>query len=137
MLYFFCNTKYALSVTSGTTALHLGLLAVGIKKGDHVIGSSLTNMATIFAILYVGAIPIAIDIEEETFNLDVSLIEKKITNRTKAILVVHLFGHPAEMSTILKLAKKYKLKVSKNGSDICHINIVDESQTKRFFNFND
>ena len=107
----FCNTKYALSVTSGTTAFHLGLLAVGIKKGDHVIVSSLTNMATIFAILYVGAVPIAIDIEEDTFNLDVSSIEKKITKKTKAILAVHLFGHPAEMSKILKLAKKYKLKV--------------------------
>jgi|688.fasta_scaffold14137_6 perosamine synthetase len=107
----YCKTKYALSVTSGTTALHLGLLAVGIKKDDHVIVSSLTNMASIFAILYIGAIPIGIDIEEKTFNLDVSLIEKKITKKTKAILAVHLFGHPAEMSEIMRLAKKYKLKV--------------------------
>jgi perosamine synthetase len=107
----FCNTKYAVSVSSGTTALHIGLLAVGIKKGDHVIVSSLTNMATIFSILYVGAIPIPIDIEEKTFNLDVSSIEKKITQKTKAILAVHLFGHPAEMSEIIRLAKKYKLKV--------------------------
>jgi len=107
----YCNTKYALSVTSGTTALHLGLLSVGIKKGDHIIVSSLTNMASIFAILYIGAIPIAIDIEEKTFNLDVSLIEKKITKKTKAILAVHLFGHPVEMSEIMRLAKKYRLKV--------------------------
>jgi len=107
----YCKTKHALTVTSGTSALHLALLAVGIKKGDHVIVSSLTNMASVFAILYIGAIPIAIDIEDQTFNLDTSLIEKKITKKTKAILAVHLFGHPAEMSTILRLARKYKLKV--------------------------
>lgn len=107
----YCNTKYALTVNSGTTALHLGLLAVGIKKNDEVIVSALTNMATIFAILYIGAKPIPIDIESNTFNLNTEIIEKKITKKTKAILVVHLFGHPAEMSKIKKLAKKYKLRI--------------------------
>ena len=81
-----------------------------LKKGDEVIVSSLTNMASIFAILYIGAIPIPIDIESETYNLDVNLIEDKITKKT-AILAVHLFGHPADMDKILKISKKYKLKV--------------------------
>ena len=68
-------------------------------------------MASIFAILYIGAKPVPIDIEDDTFNLDVNLIEKKITKKTKAILVVHLFGHPADMDKILSLSKKYKLKI--------------------------
>ena len=68
-------------------------------------------MASIFAILYIGAIPIPIDIESETYNLDVNLIEDKITKKTTAILAVHLFGHPADMDKILKISKKYKLKV--------------------------
>ncbi len=107
----FCGCKYAVSVNSGTTAIHLGLLAVGIKKNDEVIVSSLTNMATIFAILYIGAKPILIDIEDKTFNIDTKLIENKITKRTKAILIVHLFGHPVDVKKIMELKKKYNLKI--------------------------
>ena len=107
----FCKTKYAITVNSGTTALHLALVSLGIKKGDEVIVSSLTNMASVFAILYIGAIPIPIDIEDDTYNLDADLIENKITKKTKAILAVHLFGHPAEMGKILKISRKYNLKV--------------------------
>ena len=107
----FCKSKYAVTVSSGTTALHLALVSLGIKKGDEVIVSTLTNMASIFAILYIGAKPVPIDIEDDTFNLDVNLIEKKITKKTKALLVVHLFGHPADMKKILFLSKKYKLKI--------------------------
>ena len=107
----FCKSKYAVTVSSGTTALHLALVSLGVKKGDEVIVSTLTNMASIFAILYIGAKPIPIDIEDDTFNLDVNLIEKKITKKTKAILAVHLFGHPADMNIILKLSKKYNLKI--------------------------
>jgi len=107
----FCGSKFALSVNSGTTAIHLGLLAVGIKKDDEVIVSTLTNMATIFAILYIGARPILIDIEDETFNIDTKLVENKITKKTKAILIVHLFGHPVDMKKIMQLKKKYNLKI--------------------------
>lgn len=107
----FCNTKYSLTVNSGTTAIHLALLANNIQKGDEVIVSTLTNMATVFAILYIGAIPIPIDIEKDTFNINTSLIEEKINKKTKAILIVHLFGHPVEMSKIIKIKKKYNLKL--------------------------
>ena len=107
----FCNTKYALTVNSGTTAIHLALLANNIQKGDEVIVSSLTNMATVFAIIYIGAIPIPIDIEKDTFNINTNLIKKKITKKTKAILIVHLFGHPVEMSEILKIKDQYNLKL--------------------------
>ena len=107
----FSDCKYGVSVNSGTTALHLGLLSVGIKKGDEVIVSTLTNMATIFAILYIGAKPVPIDIEKDSFNIDVNLIEKKINKKTKAILVVHLFGQPVEMNIVKKIAKKYSLKI--------------------------
>ena len=107
----FCKTKHAVTVNSGTTALHLALVTLGIKKGDEVIVSSLTNMASIFAILYIGAIPVPIDIENDTYNLDVNLIENKITKKTTAILAVHLFGHPAEMDKILKISRKHKLKI--------------------------
>jgi perosamine synthetase len=86
-------------------------LSVGIKKGDEVIVSTLTNMATIFAILYIGAKPVPIDIEKDSFNIDVNLIEKKINKKTKAILVVHLFGQPVEMNIVKKIAKKYSLKI--------------------------
>ena len=107
----FCKAKYAVTVNSGTTALHLALVTLGIKKGDEVIVSSLTNMASVFAILYIGAIPVPIDIEDDTYNLDVDLIEDKITKKTRAILAVHLFGHPAEMNKILKISKKYNSKI--------------------------
>lgn len=107
----FVNCKYGVTTTSGTTALHLACASVGIKKNDQVLISSSTNMATAFAVDYCGAIPVPIDIDIETWQMDVSKVEKKINNKTKAILVVHLFGHPVDMSPIKKIAKKYKLKV--------------------------
>src|SRR5207244_3243948 len=83
----------------------------GVGKGDEVLVSTTTNMATVFAVLYQGAIPVPIDIEPDTFNMDPRLLEKSITPRTKAILVVHLFGHPADMDPILKLAELRGLRV--------------------------
>lgn len=107
----YCNCKYGVTVSNGTAALHLALAALRIKHGDEVLVSTLTNMATFFAVLYQGAIPVPIDIEPDTLNIDVSLLESKITPKTKAILVVHLFGHPVDMDPVIEIAKKYNLFV--------------------------
>ena len=107
----YCDCKYGVAATSGTTALHLALLALSIGKDDEVLVSTLTNMATFFAVLYQGAKPIPIDIEDDTFNVDAAQLESKISSRTKAILVVHLFGHPVDMDAVMAIAKKYNLYV--------------------------
>lgn len=107
----YCGTKYGVAVSSGTAALHIALAALGIKHDDEVLVSTLTNMATFFALLYQGAKPIPIDIECDTLNMDPTLLESKITSRTKAILVVHLFGHPVDMDPVTSVAKKYGLAV--------------------------
>lgn len=105
----FIGTKYAVSCSSGTSALHLALAASGIKQGDEVLVSSLTNMATFFAVMYCGAKAIPVDINIDTYNIDVDDLEKKITSKTKAILIVHLFGQPCHMGVIQRLVKKHKL----------------------------
>ena len=107
----FVDCEYGITTTSGTTALHLACRVLGIKKGDEVLVSSSTNMACAFSVDYCGAIPIPIDIEKETWQMDVTKIEKKINKKTKAIMVVHLFGHPVDMDPVLKIAKKHNLKI--------------------------
>ena len=107
----FSDSNYGITTTSGTTALHLALATLFITKGDEVLVSTLTNMATFFSVIYQGAKPIPIDIEEETYNIDPQLIESKITSKTKAIIVVHLFGHSVNMDPIIDIAKKYNLKI--------------------------
>lgn len=113
----FCGTKDAVTVSSGTTALHLALDTLGIGKGDEVLVSSFTNMATFFAVLYQGAVPIAIDSEPNTLNMDPGLLEAKITPRTKAIMVVHIYGQPADMDPILAIAKKHNLYVIEDAAE--------------------
>lgn len=107
----YCGVKYAVAVNSGTAALQLAILAAGIKEGDEVITTPYTFFATIESILYCGAKPVFVDIDTETFNIDIEKIEEKITSKTKAILPVHLYGQPAEMDKINELAEKYNLKV--------------------------
>ncbi len=107
----FVDCKYGITTTSGTTALHLACATLGLKKGDQVLVSSSTNMACPFSIDYCGAVPIPIDIEKDTWQMDVTKIEKHINNKTKAIMVVHLFGHPVDMDVVLDIAKKYNLKI--------------------------
>lgn len=111
------GTRYACAVSSGTAGLHLALLAAGIKKGDEVITSPFSFIASANAILYVGAKPIFVDIDPVTYNLDPKQIEKKITKHTKAILPVHIFGQPADMSTIMRIARKYKLIVIEDACE--------------------
>ncbi len=105
------SVKEAIAVASGTDALHLALRSFGIGEGDEVITTPFTFFATAEAILYVGAKPVFVDIEPDTYNINTSLIEDKITEKTKAILPVHIFGHPSDMNAIIDIAKKYNLKI--------------------------
>jgi perosamine synthetase len=106
-----CKTQYAIATTSGTTALHVALLAHGIGPGDEVITTPFTFMASVNVILYVGARPVFVDIEEDTFNLNPALIEAAISPKTKALLPVHLYGYPCNMDAIMDIARKYGLLV--------------------------
>lgn len=111
------GTKYACSVSSGTAGLHLAMIAAGIKEGDEVITSPFSFIASSNAILYVGAKPVFVDVDPVTYNMSVSKIESKITKKTKAILVVHIFGQATDMEPILKIAKKYKLKIIEDACE--------------------
>lgn len=107
----FCGSEHGVAVTNGTAAIHLALLALGIKPGDEVIVPDLTFAATINAVLYTGATPVIVDIEEDSWCIDPEEIEKAITPRTKAIIPVHLYGQPCRMDRICEIAKKYGLYV--------------------------
>ena len=107
----YCGTKYAVGVASGTDALHLALLALGIKDGDEIITTPFTFIATAESIAKCGAKPVFVDIDPKTCNIDPKQVELKITTKTKAILPVHLYGQPAAMDDILVIARKHNLKV--------------------------
>ncbi|MGA2667142.1 MAG: DegT/DnrJ/EryC1/StrS family aminotransferase [Patescibacteria group bacterium] len=107
----FIGVRYAIATTSGTTALHVALLSAGIGPGDEVITAPLTFIATANAILYTGARPVFVDIDEVTFNIDSEKIKKSITKKTRAIMPVHLYGQSANMTKIISVAKKHKLTV--------------------------
>ena len=107
----FLEANYCTGVNTGTSALHLALLALGIGKGDEVITVSMTFIATVMSISYTGAKPVFVDIDKKTQLINYKNIIKKISSKTKAIVVVHLYGQCAEMNEINKIAKKYKLRV--------------------------
>ncbi len=107
----YLGVGHAISCASGTDALHLALLAAGIEAGDEVITSAFTFIATAEAIRYIGAVPVFVDIQPDSFNLDPQLIRAAITERTRAILPVHLFGQPADMDEIMALAEEFDLLV--------------------------
>lgn len=113
----YVGVKYACAVSSGTAALHLGVRALNLKSGDEVITTPFSFIASSNILLYEGIKPVFVDIEETTLNLDPSQIEQVITKRTKAILPVHIFGQSAEMDEIMRLAKKYKLKVLEDSCE--------------------
>lgn len=113
----FCNTKYALTVSNGTTALHLALSAYGIERGDEVIVPDLTFVATANAVSYTGATPVFVDVDSDTYCIATESIEKAISTKTKAIIPVHLYGHPCEMDLINGLAKKYNLIVIEDAAE--------------------
>ena len=107
----YIGVKHAVCLNSGTDALHLALRALNIGKGDEVITVAFTFVATTESVEIVGATPVFVDIDENTFNMDASKIEEKITPKTKAILPVHLYGQPCEMDKIMEIAKKHNLYV--------------------------
>jgi dTDP-4-amino-4,6-dideoxygalactose transaminase len=106
-----CGTKHAVATSSGTTALHLAMLAHGIGPGDEVITSPFTFIASVNSILYAGATPVLVDIEADTFNIDPEAVERAITPKTKAILCVHLFGHLCDMTALQAIADKHGLVI--------------------------
>jgi dTDP-4-amino-4,6-dideoxygalactose transaminase len=112
----FQGTRHCVGTNSGTSALHLALLAAGVGAGDEVITTPFTFVATAAAILYAGARPVYVDIEPETYNLDPTLIAAAITPRTKAIVPVHLFGHPADMDPIMEIARRHGLVVIEDAA---------------------
>jgi perosamine synthetase len=107
----YCGTKYAAAVNSGTAAIHAALYAAGVRGGDEVITVPFSFIATINPILMLNARPVLVDIDPQTFNLDVTKLEQAITSKTKAILPVHLYGQPADMDEIQAIAAKHGLKV--------------------------
>ena len=107
----FCGAKYAVGAGSGTDAILIALKAAGIRAGDEVITTPHTFFATIEAIVLAGAVPVFVDIDPQTFNIDPAQVEKKITNRTKAVLPVHMYGQAADMKPVMTLAEKHGLKV--------------------------
>jgi dTDP-4-amino-4,6-dideoxygalactose transaminase len=107
----YLGTQHAVGLASGTDALYLSLRALDIKHGDEVITTPFSFIATAEAITYVGATPVFVDIEKDTLNIDVSMIEERITSNTKAIIVVHLFGLPSDMDKIMSIAQKHNLKI--------------------------
>lgn len=113
----YCGCKYGVAVCNGTVALHLALVALGIGKGDEVIIPDFTMIATAFAVCYTGATPVFVDADPDTWNIDTTKIEEKITPHTKAIIPVHLFGLMCDMDAINAIAKKHNLKVLEDAAE--------------------
>jgi len=113
----YCGCTCGISVTSGTAALHLALVSLGIGKGDEVIVPTFTMGASVFAIIYTDGKPVLVDSESETWNIDVSKIEGKITKRTKAIMPVLIYGHPCDMDPIMEIAMKHNLYVVEDAAE--------------------
>jgi perosamine synthetase len=112
----YCGVKYGVAVSTGTAALHTALAALDIEEGDEIITTPLSCVATTNPILYLKAKPVFVDVDPTTLNIDASLIEEKITPKTKAILPVHLFGHPVDFDPILKIAEKHDLNIIEDAS---------------------
>jgi len=113
----YCGVKFATSTPNGTQAIHLMLVAAGVKKGDEVILPNFTMAGSLFPILYCGAKPVFVDIEADTYNIDPKKIEEKITSKTKVIMPVHIFGHPVDMTPIQAIAEKYKLMLLEDAAE--------------------
>ena len=112
----YCGTAECIALNSGTSALHLALLAAGVGPGDEVITVPFTFVASVAAVVYTGARPVLVDIDPRSFTMDPASIEAAITSRTKAILPVHLYGHPADMDPIMDVARRHRLVVIEDAA---------------------
>jgi dTDP-4-amino-4,6-dideoxygalactose transaminase len=111
-----CDTKYCVGVNSGTSALRVVMLALGIRPGDEIITTPFTFIATAESMSHIGAVPVLADIDEKTYTIDPKKIEEKITDKTKAIMPVHLFGQCADMDPIIEIANKHNIKVIEDAA---------------------
>ena len=138
--YLGINRNRVVAVSNGTLALYLALVTLGIKEGDEVIVPDLTFGATANAVIQAGAVPILVDINIQSWNIDIQLIEKAITPKTKAIIPVHLYGNPVDLESLNKLAKKFGLIVIEDAAEALgsyfqnsHVGITTEASTFSFF----
>lgn len=115
---FIVDRKYGISVSNGTAALEVAIRALGISVGDEVIMPTFTIISCAMAVTKVGAIPVLVDSDIHTWNMDVCEVEKKITSKTKAIMIVHIYGLPVNVDEILKLAEKYNLKIIEDAAEM-------------------
>jgi perosamine synthetase len=113
----YCGTKYALAVSNGTTGLHLALAALGLEPGDEVIIPDLTFVATANAVAYTGATPVLADIDPDTLCIDAASVKALISPRTKAIIPVHLYGHPADMDALTEIADAHGLAIIEDAAE--------------------
>lgn len=113
----YCGVKHAVGVCNGTVALHLALTCLGIGKDDEVIIPSFTMIASAFSVCYTGAVPVFVDADEKTWNVDVTKIEERITPRTKAIMPVHIFGNPCDMDAIQQIATRHNLSIIEDAAE--------------------
>jgi len=112
----YCEAKYAVGVNSGTDALHLALMALGIKEGDEVIVPTHTFIATALCVSFCRATPVFVDVEKDTYNIDPKSFEKAITKKTKAVIPVHIYGQPANMDEIVSIARKHGIKIVEDAA---------------------
>lgn len=113
----FCGVQYGSTVSNGTVAIHLAVRAMDLKKGDEVIVPNFNGIYGPYALLYEGIIPVPVEAESDTWNIDPELIEEKITNKTKAIMVTHLYGHPCDIDKIQAIADKYDLLIIEDAAE--------------------
>ncbi len=113
----YCNCKFGITTTNGTSSIHLALTSIGLKKDDEVIVPAFTMIGSVFPITYCGAKPVLVDSDPETWTINVNQIEEKISEKTKAIMPVHIYGHPCDMDPILKIARNNDLYVIEDAAE--------------------
>ena len=114
----YCGMEHGIAVSNGTTALQVALHCLGLQPGDEVIMPTFTIISCALAVVYAGAVPVLVDCEPRTWNMDVSLVEAKLTDRTRAIMPVHIYGHPVDMDPLLKLAREHGLAVIEDAAEV-------------------
>ena len=135
----YCGRRYGIAVANGTVALQLGIAALDLEPGDEVIMPSFTIISCALAVLYAGGVPVLVDSDPDTWCMDVDAVEAAISNRTRAIMPVHIYGHPVDMSTLLALARRHDLKIVEDAAEAhgaeCLVDEADEEAWRRCGSF--